>query len=40
MLIFLFFNRCLWDPSFDEPIEKIIRFADIDMYADKKKNQE
>ncbi len=30
----------LWDPSFNEPIEKIIHLADMDMYADKKKNGE
>jgi diguanylate cyclase (GGDEF)-like protein len=30
----------LWDPSFDEPIEKIIHLADLDMYTDKKNNGE
>ncbi|HEX7561019.1 MAG TPA: GGDEF domain-containing protein, partial [Candidatus Humimicrobiaceae bacterium] len=30
----------LWDPSLNEPIEKIIHLADMDMYADKKKNGE
>jgi len=27
----------LWDPSFDEPIEKIIYLANMDMCADKKR---